>query len=181
MTPGDILLAFCLINTDCLPKSEYNTPNVRHAIQIVGIAQEIIDGKETRYILDDPADFENEVNLVRDRAKRLANTPSISLAQGFPDRNWINEQMAFNRKHHQWLESQLQFQIDRQDYFREWIKENNRLYAVWDKIRDVKCEFYYVTVRRDAMRDLREMLGEEDFWGRHWPPTVPIWRFADIR
>jgi hypothetical protein len=48
-------------------------------------------------------------------------------------------------------------------------------------VRDARCEYYYVTVRRQALKRLKDMLGEDDYYAAKLPPHVPIWRFEEIR
>ncbi len=57
------------------------------------------------------------------------------------------------------------------------LDETKRLYRVWDAVRDSKCEFYYVTVRRQALRKLRDLVGPEAYEAGDLPPHVPVWRF----
>jgi hypothetical protein len=37
-----------------------------------------------------------------------------------------------------------------------------------------------VTVRRQALKKLRETVGEDAYWSGCLPPHVPVWRFARI-
>ncbi len=57
--------------------------------------------------------------------------------------------------------------------------ETDRLYKVWDAVRDARCEFYYVSVRRQALMRLKDMLGEDDYRSTNLPPNVPVWRFNE--
>ena len=64
--------------------------------------------------------------------------------------------------------------------FREAVQEADRLYQVWDNVRDARCDYYYVTVRRHALQKLREAIGPEAYYAGCLPPHVPVWRFQRI-
>ena len=59
--------------------------------------------------------------------------------------------------------------------------ETDRLFRAWDAVRDARCEFYYTTVRRHALKNLREMIGDDAFAAGELPPYVPEWRFQSAR
>ena len=63
---------------------------------------------------------------------------------------------------------------------REMLQEVDRLYNIWDTVRDARCDYYYVTVRRQALKKLRETVGDDAYYSGALPPHVPIWRFARI-
>ena len=58
--------------------------------------------------------------------------------------------------------------------------EVDRLYQIWDTTRDARCEYYYIHVRRGALKKLRDAVGEEAYYSGTLPPHVPVWRFARI-
>jgi hypothetical protein len=60
------------------------------------------------------------------------------------------------------------------------MQETEHLYQVWDTVRDARCDYYYVTVRRQALKKLRKMLGVDDYYFGKLPPPVPLWRFQEI-
>ena len=49
-------------------------------------------------------------------------------------------------------------------------------HRVWDKVRDVHCEYHYVTYRRQALQELRELVGPRAYYTGQLPPHVPLWR-----
>ena len=79
------------------------------------------------------------------------------------------------------LSSYTQLKLDRADVIGVAVAETDRLYRVWDAVRDARCEFYYVTVRRQALKRLKEMVGDEAFAEVDLPPHVPGWRFQEAR
>lgn len=51
---------------------------------------------------------------------------------------------------------------------------------IWDALRDVQCDYYYVAVRRQALKDLRERIGSVAYYCGTMPPAVPVWRFRRV-
>jgi hypothetical protein len=105
--------------------------------------------------------------------------PTLSEALRLPDRQTATELIQFNRAFRKTLESRRQLETDRTEAWLEVIQETDRLYSVWDAVRDAQCDFYYVTVRRHALRKLKEHVGEDAFAKADLPPGVPTWRFNE--
>jgi hypothetical protein len=60
------------------------------------------------------------------------------------------------------------------------MKETDKLYQIWDAVLDARSEYYYVTVRRKALKRLQELIGERNYFYGRLPPHVPLWRFEAI-
>ena len=54
-------------------------------------------------------------------------------------------------------------------------------HQVWNTLRDARCSFYYVAVRRQALKQLRELVGEPAFYRAELPPPLPTWRLPRVR
>ena len=61
------------------------------------------------------------------------------------------------------------------------MEEVKALYVVWDALRDAKCDYYFIHIRRQALLKLREKIGAEAFAAGQMPPYVPMWRFSEVR
>ena len=153
---------------------------VRPALQKLAVQWEILDPREVRYVLTRPEDFPSDMKLLRRRYQELAGAPPLSDSYRFPDRAAVSELLAFNRSYRQQLDSRQSIELVRWWELREAVQEVDRLYAVWDTVRDARCDYYYVTVRHQALKKLRETVGEDAYWSGCLPPHVPVWRFARI-
>jgi hypothetical protein len=155
-------------------------PPLRDAIHQLAIQWEILDERESRYVLTRPEDFCTDLNMLRRRYQDLQDAPKIADAMRFPERTGVNELIRFNRAFRRNIDERRQLEVDRADSLRNVIVETDRLYQIWDSVRDARCDFYYITLRRQALKKLRDMIGEEAYNLAELPPTVPIWRFNEM-
>ena len=185
MSASDLLLAATLL-TAPVGTPEQTPPEdrwiaVRDAVHQTAVAWELMDPRETRYVLSTRDDFEADLNLLRKRHAELADAPKLVECQRLPDRRTVNELIKFNRAYRKHLEERQAWESDRTDLLHTAIQETDRLYRQWDAIRDAQCDFYYVTVRRNALKKLRDAIGPDAFVAGHMPSYVPEWRFATAR
>jgi hypothetical protein len=182
MFPFEYLLAVALLTASPdAPEPNVNPDlylNLRPTLQQLAIQWEILDPREVRYVLTRSEDFNSDLKLLRRRYLELADAPPLSDCQRFPDRGMISDLLAFNRSYRQHLDSRQTIELVHWWELREAIQDTDRLYQVWDTIRDARCDYYYVTVRRQALKRLRDTLGPEAYYTGNLPPHVPIWRFA---
>jgi hypothetical protein len=180
----DYLLAVCLLTTS--PDSK-ETPTqlqalagLRPVIQALAMEWEILDPREVRYILARPDDFAADLKLLRRRYRDFADAPALNDGLRFPDRELVNELLSFNRAYRQHLCTRQSVDLGRWWEYRAALQETEHLYQVWDTVRDARCDYYYVTVRRQALKKLRELIGEDAYYAGRLPPYVPLWRFQRV-
>jgi hypothetical protein len=154
--------------------------SVGPAMQKLALKWEILDPREVRYVLTRPEDFTADLKLLQRRYHELANAPPVSDCLRFPDRAVVSELLAFNRAYRQQMDTRQAVELVHWWEFREAVQEADRLYQVWDNVRDARCDYYYVTVRRHALKKLRDTIGAEDYYAGKLPPHVPVWRFQKI-
>lgn len=185
MTNYDLLLAAALLcappETPEHPPTADRWPAIQEALHTTAIRLEIMDERETRYVLANILDFEMDLNLLRRRHQDLKDSPPLMEAERLPPRELVNELITFNRAYRGHLAERQAWEPDRADLIKTALGETDRLYQVWDAVRDARCEFYYVSVRRCALKRLVDMLGEDAYRTVDLPPHVPVWRFQPIR
>ncbi len=150
------------------------------AAQRLALKWEILDAREVRYVLARPEDFAADLKLLQRRYRELAHAPPVSDCLRFPDRAVVSEMLAFNRSYRQQMDARQAVELVHWWEFREAVQEADRLYQVWDNVRDARCDYYYVTVRRHALKKLRDTIGPEAYYAGVLPPHVPVWRFQRI-
>ncbi len=184
MIPLDYALAVALLTT-CpeLPDNAAPPPadhflSVRETAQGLAVGWEVMDPRESKYVLARPEDFAGDLKLLRRRVADLAGAPPLHDCMRFPDRALVNDLLAFNRAYRQNIDALQPFDVRHASELQELLAEIDRLYQVWDLVRDARCEYYYVTVRRQALKKLRETVGDDAYYSGALPPHVPVWRFA---
>lgn len=146
----------------------------------LALKNEILDPREIRYVLAKPDEFISDLRMLQRRAHDLQQAPRLDDAVRFPERTIVNELLLFNRAYRQHLENCMPLYPHNAE-LRAAKEEVEQLYQVWDSVRDARCEYYYVHIRRQALKRLFELLGEDDFRNAQLPPHVPVWRFAHVR
>ena len=183
-TPDLILAAMLLTGTpgamEATPTPE-QWPIVQLSVQKLATDWQILDDREKHYILAKREEFNIDINLLRRRYQELQDAPRIEEAHRLPDRQTANDMIKFNRTFRQYLLDRQVLERDRDSLYQVVLFETDKLYRIWDCVRDAKCEFYYITVRRQALQKLRCLLGEEAYYYGAMPPNVPTWRFAEAR
>jgi len=180
----DYLLAVALLTAPVEAPEPVTTPEV-HAtllpsLQALALEWEILDPREARYLLTRMEDFSSDLKLLRRRYHELADAPPLNDGLRFPDRAVISDLLAFNRSYRQHIDNRQALESTHWWELNETLQETDRLYQIWDTLRDARCDYYYVTVRRQALKRLRDMLGEQAYYSGCLPPHVPIWRFQRI-
>ena len=146
-------------------------------LQSVAVQLEVLDPREVRYILARAEDFTADLNLLRRRYQELADAPALNDSFRLPDRETVNELLAFNRAYRQHIDIRQTVELAHWWEYQATLQETEQLYQIWDTVRDARCEYYYVTVRRQALKRLREQLGDQSYYSGQLPPYVPLWRF----
>jgi len=179
----DYVLAVALLTAD--PELTDNATAdafaaTRPTLQAMAISWEVLDPREVRYVLTRAEDFCTDLKLLRRRYRELGDAPPLDDCLRFPDRAVVNDLLSFNRAYRQHLDCRLSLELTHWWELRECVQEADRLYHIWDLVRDARCDYYYVTVRRQALKKLRETVGEQAYYSGNLPPHVPVWRFARI-
>lgn len=181
MTPFDCLLAVALLTAPPETVDPVQTPEayagIRPVMQRLALQWEILDPQELPYLLVRPEDFFSDLNLLRRRYEELADAPPLSDAQRFPAIETITEYLTRNRAFKQTLEIRSSCDLHKSWEARATIQETDHLYQIWDSVRDARCEYFYISVRRQALKRVRDTVGPATYYAGKLPPAVPLWRF----
>ena len=140
-----------------------------------------VDPREVKYVLSNPQCFQQDFNLIKCRYKKLYDAPFVVDCQRFPARSDCYDAKSYNRFYKQHIEFKLQVSVyQNKEFWRQTLQETDYLYQVWDTVSDSRSEYYYVTVRREALKNLRDMIGEDAYYTGELPPYVPLWRFNEV-
>ena len=119
-------------------------------------------------------DFQTDVPLLRGRLRELSGAPPLADAWRFPPADVAHRHLAFNRTVHRDLTLRRDAMGGHLG-FDAALAETERLYKVWDAVRDARSDFYYVSVRRQALATLLQLIGPDAYHKAELPPPAPGW------
>lgn len=154
---------------------------VRPSLLKICLNVEIMDPREKQYLFCKDEDFGKDLLYIRKRYEELAGAPPLHDGMRLPERQLINDMLSFNRTYRTYLVDLLEFYEVDDDDIREAIKETDLCYKIWDEARDARCEYYYITIKRRALKNVRELIGDDAWNAGVLPPHVPVWRFGRLK
>jgi hypothetical protein len=180
MVPLDYVLAVAVLTVpggfaDGEPLGEHAC--LARTVQSLALNWEILDPREASCVLTGPGAFEADLRLVQRRFRELVDAPPLADSKRFPERELVSELLTFNRAYHRHVTLRRDGEGKAHPQLADAVAEADRLYHVWDLVRDAGSDCYYVTYRRQALAALREAIGRGDYYRGVLPPHVPVWRF----
>lgn len=122
-----------------------------------------------------PADFQQDLDLLRDWARELADAPPAADAGRWPGDEEANRLRALNRRFRAHLEERLAWEADRADLIWAAIAETDRLYDVWSAVSLATWQGTPVGYSRAALLKLKTLIGAEAYAAGELPSCVPAW------
>jgi hypothetical protein len=170
MLTCEIVLAAALLTAPKdVPMEDVWLEVLRPTIIVLAINEEILDPRERSYLLT-----RELLTLLQDRNEDFKNYPKLDECQRYPERKVINTLLGANVAFRDNMKKRLELDVFHIDEIRGAIAEADQLYYIWDTLRDAQCEYYYVTIRRQALRLLRDSIGDEEFYSGKLPLYIPI-------
>lgn len=108
------------------------------------------------------------------RAVDLVDCPDLHDLYRWPGSGDTREAMNFNRAYRSHLEARHAWEKWNQAEIWEALIETDRLWKVWDTLDDAHLRHFSRYRRRQALRTLRELLGEDAYARGAMPPPVPL-------
>ena len=177
------ILAFALLTaspTEPVPAiSAASWPELQANLRLLATQWQIFDPREDRLLRAD--DLAQDLPVLRKRRNELIDAPNVHDSFRFPALPLAVECLSFNRAFRRTLERRLPLECDRTYEIKQVLRETDELYKVWDAVRDSQCQIYFISVRRQALKNLRNMIGPEAYYTGQLPPHVPLWRFEEIK
>ena len=149
---------------------------LRPNILALAMDAEVLDAREKGFVMGQ--DLLGDLAMLQGRYAEFSRAPLLAEAERFPDRKLINEFLALNRAYRNQLTQRLAIDLIHAEEIRVAVQDTDQLYQIWDAVRDSRCDYYYVTVRRQSLSLLRDLIGDESFYSGRMPPQVPVWHFS---
>ena len=175
----EILFVYALI---CDPTTTIPTDVDEEFLELtrkVAEKLEIYDRKEEYYTLFRLTfQFKMDIETIRERYQIIKDAPFISDSYRFPNYNSITFYLTFNRDYYKEIAKTLTFPWE--NWKEVTLEETLRLYDIWFQIRECVNERRTIFFRRKALKETKELLGENNYYHGIFPPPVPIWRFKEL-
>jgi hypothetical protein len=165
----DLVLAAVLLSA---PKDTPVDPNWIEVLRPTILVTEVLDPRERSFLLTH--DLVGDFEMIRGRHESLADCPQLGETQNWPDTKMVNTFLTLNRSFRNDLHKRLEIDVYNAEAIRDAITETDHLYQVWDTLRDAQCDYYYVSVRRQALRSLRSLIGDQAYYSGQMPPPMPL-------
>ena len=146
MVPFDTVLAVALLTA--APGSPAPAgiqdlfPVLRGPLQALALRWEILDPREVKYVLMRREDFASDLDMLCRRYQDLEGAPFVCDSLRFPDRSSVTDMLSFNRAYRQLLHVRQPLELSNWSEMRDVLQETDRLYQIWDTVRDARCEYY---------------------------------------
>ncbi len=146
---------------------------LRPTIITLAVNSELTDPREcTHLFTQNPIE---DFAMLRSRNVEFVSYPQLWECNRFPQRDLITKLLSVNRLYRNDLTTRLTVDSIHEDVIRDAIVEIDQLYYVWDVLRDAQCDYYNITVRRQALESLRTLIGAESFYLGQMPLHIPVW------
>jgi len=107
--------------------------------------------------------------------------PPLSDCDRFPPREVACQAIQFNRAYRRSVAARQRWELHHWWYWQEVLDETDWLYRCWDNLYTAEGgEGDDEESRRQSLRRLRELLGDDAYYGGRMPPAAPFWRFTWI-
>lgn len=167
------LLTVLLIVSPVAPPVPHRAPAPAwQALKRVAGQLEVVGPKE-RWI----DDYCSEVSYVRGHWRELADAPSLADAEALPPAAVARDWRCFNLCYQQALQRRRAVELHRREELDDALHEAEQLGEVLYLVEAATCPARSWVCRRQALRQLRELLGPEAYAASELPPCVPLWRF----
>ena len=153
---------------------------VRESVQTWAIDAELMDARERPFLLARTPEAFADLCTLASRWRDLANAPHLVDCVRLPNRDVATAMIEFNQTYQANMIAQRDFSMAHYWEYEPVIHESIRLYAVWDALRDAQNDSFHVTVRRHALKTLRELIGPARYYMGLMPPPAPLWAFREI-
>ncbi len=188
MSPCEYVLAVLLLTAPPeSPVSRMLAPfalTLQPALIRTALVLEILDPREIGYegrLTANSSSADADLKELQTRYQDLQGAPPLAECSRFPPKQFIDELLATNRAYKASLETRLEVDRVHAELLRHAITETDDLHCVWNLLRNAQYECYYISVRRRALRELRDLIGPDAYCRSQLPPHLPIWHFPAWR
>lgn len=121
-----------------------------------------------------------ELEILRSRWQRLKYAPSLTDHCRWEMAYAVSKEMReFGHQRCLYLTGQRDGGLCPRSLEAE-LEETRELVKVWEEVQVIGNSQYGVVARRESLKRLRHMIGDDDYCAGILPPPIPIWRYRWI-
>ena len=122
-------------------------------------------------------DYRSEVGYVRTHWRELADAPPLADAYWLPPAAVAREWRCFNLRYQQGVQQRRAAEAHHREEWSDALQEAEQICEILFLVETAASPNKSWVCRRQALRQLRELLGPEAYAAGRLPPCVPLWRF----
>lgn len=168
--------------TDTFVDTYKNDIYLTKALQIVAIEEDCLDNWRSEVIISNwfTTQLIEDIITIRHSYDEVRDCPKLEELYTF---GFGNKTAQYNLDLNRGFDSTLHKMYNlfpTHNTLFEAYYWNKHLYHIWSNIHEATSTNYSSKQRRMALRKLKELIGEEDFKNRNFPPPYPVWTFSEI-
>jgi len=136
------------------------------------VEAQILDRREQNYFFKNYSQFYHDLETCFNRLLNLHNAPPLEDHQRF-DKEIINDLVHFNNLAMRYVERQTELKIHQAEHWCNRLTTLKQTKAILSELYDAKCDYYYLPVRRSALKKARDLMGPGPYYAGQLPAAVP--------
>ena len=153
----------------------------RASVLALALDAQLLDPREPLTHFTRPGDLAGDLKALQRRFQEFAFAPLAEEALRFPERDAVLDFLISNRAYREELQLRLAFEPGQAGHLELAMQEADELHRLWVLVAETRWGFLYVTARRQALGQLRDLVGAQAFYSGQLPPYVPVWRIPVAR
>ncbi len=153
----------------------------RASLLVLAVDAQILDAREPLTHFTRAADAAADLKALQRRFQEHAFAPVVEDALRFPERAVVLDFLIDNRAYREELQGRMLLEPAQAGHLGVAAEEADELHRIWLLVAESRWTFLYVTARRQALQQLRGLVGDQAFYSGQLPPYLPVWRLPVAR
>lgn len=124
-----------------------------------------------------------DLDSMRERYQISKTAPPLEDSKRFPsDSETIRNAVKVNREYLEYLKAAEPLDRINKKWYEDTINETNELFEFWNQLDDLHT--YSSSNKwhqRSCLKEIKRILGDENYNAGKCPPPVPYWRFRELK
>jgi hypothetical protein len=148
----------------------------RSSLLALALDAQLVDAREPLTHFTRPGDAAADLRSLQRRFQQYAFAPLVEESLRFPPRDAVLDFLLSNRAYRGELQVRMILEPAQAVHLDLAMHEAEELHHIWILVAEARWSFLYVPARRQALQQLRDLVGDRAFYSGHLPPYLPVWR-----